>query len=99
MKTRTCDYIQQFLQRLEKNESVIFRDYPDNLLLPVFPFFQLIHLVNLEAVIDLIFQFEMASKGVFIRVDGFLTLTIAEQDYSEDNVRRLSINLFEKMRF
>jgi len=99
MNHGTSDYVVNFLQRLEKNESIMFRDYPENLLLPVFPFFQLIHLVNLEAVIDFILQFEIATNGVFIRVDGFLTLTIDEQYYSEDNVRWLSINLFEKMRF
>lgn len=99
MKPRPRDYIQHFLQRLEKHEAIILRDYQDNLLLPIFPFFQLVHVVNLEGIIDLILQFEIATKGVFIRVDGFLTLTIAEQDYSEDDVRRLSINLFEKMRF
>ncbi|PIW61465.1 hypothetical protein [Shewanella sp. CG12_big_fil_rev_8_21_14_0_65_47_15] len=99
MKPRPRDYIQHFLQRLETNETVILRDHKDNLLLPIFPFFQLVHVVNLEVTIELILQFEIAMKGVFIRVDGFLTLTIAEQDYSEDDVRRLSINLFEKMRF
>jgi hypothetical protein len=99
MKPRPRDYIQHFLQRLETNETVILRDHKDNLLLPIFPFFQLVLVVNLEVTIELILQFEIAMKGVFIRVDGFLTLTIAEQDYSEDDVRRLSINLFEKMRF
>lgn len=99
MKPTPRDYIEHFLQRLEKNEAVILRDYPDNLLLPIFPFFQLVHVINLDAIIALILQFEIAIKGVFIRVDGFLTLTIAEQDYSEDDVRRLSINLIETMRF
>ncbi|MBS0045040.1 hypothetical protein KFE26_22565 [Shewanella sp. M16] len=99
MKPTPPDDIEYFLQRLEKNEVVIFKNYPDNLLLPIFPFFQLVHVINLEAVLALILQFEIAMKGVFIRVDGFLTLTIAEQDYSEDDVRRLSINLIETMRF
>ena len=99
MKPRPRDHIQHFLQRLETNETVILRDHKENLLLPIFPFFQLVHVVNLEETIELILQFEIAVKGVFIRVDGFLSLTIAEQDYSEDDVRRLSINLFENMRF
>jgi len=99
MKPRPHDYIESFLQHLEANEIIIFTDYKDNLLLPIFPFFQLVHVVNLEVIIELILQFELAMKGVFIRVDGFLTLTIAEQDYSEDDIRRLSINLFDNMRF
>jgi hypothetical protein len=99
MESTKHDYIEIFLQRLEKNEEIILSDYHDHLLLPIFPFFQLVHVVNLEIVIDLILQFEIVINGVFIRVDGFMTLTIAEQDYSQDEVRRLTFNLLEKMRF
>ncbi|AVI67764.1 hypothetical protein CKQ84_19000 [Shewanella sp. WE21] len=99
MKSSSPDYVIHFLQHLEKNEVVILGKYPNHLLLPILPFFQLVHVINLEAVIELILQFELVVKGVFIRVDGFLTLTIAEQDYSAENVRRLSINLIENMRF
>ncbi|AQS37655.1 hypothetical protein Sps_02501 [Shewanella psychrophila] len=99
MKSISLDGVERFLQRLEQNEKVIFRDYPDHLLLPIVPFFQLVHLGNLETVIEMILQFEIMTKGMFIRVDGFLTFTIVEQDYLEDEVRHFAINLFENMRF
>lgn len=99
MKPIPRDYMEHFLHNLEKNEAVILNGYPDNLLLPIIPFFQLVHVINLDDIIALIFQFEIAIKGVFIRVDGFLSLTLAEEDYFEDDVRRLTINLIETMRF
>ncbi len=99
MELISLDGIERFLLHLEQNEGIIFRDCPEHLLLPIMPFFQLVHLVNLEAVIKMLLQIEQMTQGMFIRVDGFITFTIVEQDYSERDVRQFSIKLFELMRF
>ncbi|HDI3264683.1 TPA: hypothetical protein PMC50_003331 [Vibrio cholerae] len=91
--------VEQFLLHLEQNEGIVFEQYPNYVLLPVIPFFQLIHVQNVLQVIDRLHCFEPVSNGFLIRVDGYLTLACEERSIRDDNFRRITIQLLETMRF
>ncbi|MDE1211615.1 hypothetical protein [Vibrio aestuarianus] len=93
------DEVEQFLLNLEHNEQRILSLCPDHLLLPTLPFFQLVHVINIEEVIKQLATIEIITGGQFIRVDGYLTLAIEEQLYQSEELRCLTLQLFEIMRF
>ncbi|MCO4174553.1 hypothetical protein K8D10_22685 [Aeromonas veronii] len=95
----TRNEIEQFLLHIEQNEDVVFEQYTDYLLLPIVPFFQLVHVQNTQQVINNLLGFESASNGFFIRVDGYLTLACEDHSIRDDDLRRITIQLFETMRF
>ncbi|CAH8234928.1 hypothetical protein VAE122_3040171 [Vibrio aestuarianus] len=64
------DEVEQFLLNLEHNEQRILSLCPDHLLLPTLPFFQLVHVINIEEVIKQLATIEIITGGQFIRVDG-----------------------------
>ncbi|RSD30304.1 hypothetical protein [Vibrio pectenicida] len=93
------DKVESFLLKIEQNEETVFSQYPDYVLYPIVPFFQLVHIHNHEQVIDKIIQFETILGGFLIRVDGYITLACPESSVLEDDLRRLTIQLLELMRF
>lgn len=90
---------EQFLLHLERNESVVYQEHPDYLLFTIVPFFQLVHVINTQQVIQYLLQFELRSNGLLIRLDGYLTLACHEKNIRDDELRRLTIQLLEIMRF
>lgn len=62
-------------------------------------FFQLVHVCNTEQVIEQLNQFESVLGGYLIRVDGYLAFTCPEFSVREDDLRRLTLQLLEIMRF
>ncbi|EGQ8095639.1 hypothetical protein G4T96_002170 [Vibrio cholerae] len=95
----TLNEIEQFLLHIEQNEEVVFEQYTDYLLLPIVPFFQLVHVQNTQQVINGLLCFEPASNGFLIRVDGYLTLACEDHSIRDDDLRRITIQLLETMRF
>ncbi|GIA54395.1 hypothetical protein VCSRO39_3308 [Vibrio cholerae] len=91
--------VEQFLLHLEQNEGIVFEQYLDYVLLPIIPFFQLIHVQNTLQVINRLHCFEPASNSFLIRVDGYLTLACEEHSIRYDDFRRITIQLLETMRF
>ncbi len=91
--------VEQFLLHLEQNEGIVFEQYLDYVLLPIIPFFQLIHVQNTLQVINRLQCFEPASNSFLIRVDGYLTLACEEHSIRYDDFRRITIQLLETMRF
>ncbi|MCF7505321.1 hypothetical protein L3V34_16000 [Vibrio sp. L3-7] len=49
--------------------------------------------------IELLNQFESVLGGYLIRVDGYLAFTCPEFSVREDDLRRLTLQLLEIMRF
>lgn len=96
---RELDQVESFLLKIEQNEDAVFSQHPDYVLYPVVPFFQLVHLHNIEQVIEKLHQFETTLGGYLIRVDGYITLACPESGVLEDDLRRLTIQLLEIMRF
>lgn len=95
----TLNPIEQFLLHLEQSERTVFSEYPDYLIYPILPFFQLVHVCNTEQVIEQLNQFESVLDGYLIRVDGYLAFTCPEFSAREDDLRRLTLQLLEIMRF
>ena len=93
------DKVESFLLKIEQNEETVFSQHPDYVLYPVVPFFQLVHLHNIEQVIENLLRFESTLGGFLIRVDGYITLACPESTVLEDDLRRLTIQLLEVMRF
>ncbi|MDN3612031.1 hypothetical protein ACODM8_17760 [Vibrio ostreicida] len=91
--------IEQFLLDLEQSEQAVFSRYQDYVIYPIVPFFQLVHVSNIEQVMEQLSQFASVSSGYLIRVDGYLTLACAEFSIREDDLRRLTLQLLERMRF
>ncbi|AYV25041.1 hypothetical protein L1D61_25700 [Vibrio mediterranei] len=96
---RTLNPIEQFLLDLEQSERTVFSQYPDYLIYPVVPFFQLVHVCNLEQVIEQLNRFQSVLGGYLIRADGYLAFTCPEFRVREDDLRRLTLQLLEIMRF
>lgn len=93
------DDIEQFLLKLEQNEEVVFRDCQDDLIFPLIPFFQLVHVLNLDEIIRFIISIEHSQNGKLVRLDNTIMITIPEDSYDEELLRRLNIQLLERMRF
>lgn len=91
--------VEQFLLRLERNERDVFVHHPDHILVPIIPFFQLVHAVNVECVLIQLSRFEQEEGNALIRLDGFLTLAADEKNIRPDDLRRWIITLCESMRF
>ncbi len=91
--------IERFLLKLEQNEHEVLTHYPDHVLLPIIPFFQLVHVEDIELVLKQLSLFEQR-KGLFlIRLDGFVTLAADETNLQKDDLRRWIIQLIESMRY
>lgn len=91
--------IEQFLLHLEQNENVVYEQHAEYLLFSVVPFFQIVHVINTLRVIQQLLFIESQFSGLLIRVDGYLTLACHEQNRRDDELRRLTIQLLEIMRF
>ncbi len=99
MLSRRLNPVEQFLLNLENSEKRIFEHCPENLLLPIIPFFQLVEVINLIEVLGVVGEYEATSKGVFVRVDGYLTLSVADQDFNLEGVRLFCKRLCDSMRY
>ncbi|WP_036773138.1 hypothetical protein [Photorhabdus australis] len=95
----TKDHIESFLQRLENNEEQVFEFFQDYLLLPILPFFQLIYIVNTEEIIEALANIDKTFDSMMIRVDGYLTVAISENNYQEKELRNMVIHILQIMRF
>ena len=91
--------IEQFLLKLERNELDVFVRYPDYILLPIIPFFQLVHTENIEVVLERLSHFEQGDSQFLIRLDGFVTLVIDEANFRKDDLRHQMFQLLESMRY
>ena len=95
----TLNSIEQFLFNLEQNEKTVFSEHPDYFIYPLIPFFQIVHVLNIEDVLTQLNQIEVVLGGYLIRVDGYLVYTCSEFGVREEDLRRLTIQLLEIMRF
>ncbi|WP_434525699.1 hypothetical protein [Photorhabdus asymbiotica] len=95
----TKDHIESFLLRLENNEEQVFEFFQDYLLLPILPFFQLVHIVNTEEIMEELANIDKTFDSMMIRVDGYLTVAIAEKNYQEKELRNMVIHILQIMRF
>ncbi len=91
--------IEQFLLHLELNERMIFSQHPDYFIYPIVPFFQLVYVCNTEQMIKGLDRFESELGGYLMRSEGYLSFTCPEFNVDEDDLRRLTIQLLEIIRF
>ncbi len=91
--------IERFLLKLERNEREVFTHYPDHVLLPIIPFFQLVHVEDIELVLKQLSLFEQGEGQFLIRLDGFVTLAADETSLRRDDLRRWTLQLIESMRY
>lgn len=91
--------IEQFLLRLEENEKFVFENCPDDRIFQLIPFFQLVHVLNLDEIIWFLISLEQSLKGKLVRSEGYLMITLSDKVYVEEDLRRFTIQLLEKMRF
>lgn len=91
--------LEEFLLKLERNERDVFNRYPEHILIPIIPFFQLVHVVNIELVLTLLSHFEQGESNILIRLDGFLTLAADETSIRNEDFRRWILHLLESMRY
>lgn len=83
------NYIEGFLIHLEKNEEKVGA-YPNHIIVPMFPFFNLLYCVNLKTVIKEIYFLESSSNGIIIRYNNYISIAIDDVDVER---RQLSISL------
>ncbi|ARR51739.1 hypothetical protein ETN89_20995 (plasmid) [Photobacterium damselae subsp. damselae] len=91
--------IEQFLLRLEENEQFVFNYRQDDRILAILPFFQLVHVLNLNEIIRFLALLEQLMRGKLVRSNGYLMIALSDDVYDEEELRRLTIQLLEKMRF
>ncbi|QFQ77496.1 hypothetical protein F9277_08775 [Vibrio harveyi] len=91
--------IEQFLLKLELNEREVFAHYPDHVLLPIIPFFQLVHVEDIELVLKQLSLFEQGKGQFLIRLDSFVTLAANETSLRRDDLRRWTLQLIDSMRY
>ncbi|EGQ8131803.1 hypothetical protein CGI04_06865 [Vibrio parahaemolyticus] len=91
--------IERFLLKLERNEREVLTHYPDYVLLPIIPFFQLVHVEDIELVLKQFSPFEQGEGQFLIRLDGFVTLAADETSLQIDDLRRWTLQLLESMRY
>lgn len=91
--------IEEFLFNLELNEDHVFDDFPSHLVLRIMPFFQLVHVLNIEEVIVRLMLFESAFSGKLIRVEGYITLAVDQNMVSKGKMICLINKLYGLMRF
>ncbi|EKT64612.1 hypothetical protein [Providencia burhodogranariea] len=91
--------VEFFLAYIEKNEKHIFQFCLDDLLYPIIPFYQLIYVLNIEDVIKALIRIDKQFDSRLIRVDGYLTIAMAEQNYQEAEFKRSVIHILKMMRF
>jgi hypothetical protein len=91
--------VEVFLMNLEDNEVLVFEQYPDLVILPLIPFFQLTKVQNTYQMCEKLISFESIFGGFLIRVNGDITLACVENGINRDHIRRLTIKLIETMRF
>lgn len=91
--------LEEFLLKLERNERDVFSLYPEHILIPIIPFFQLVHIVNIDLVLRLLNHFEQGENSILIRLDGFLTLAADETSIRNEDLRRWTLQLLESMRY
>lgn len=91
--------VENFLLNLELNERMVFKDCPRHLVLHLMPFFQLVHVLNVDEVIGGLMLFERVFSGKLIRVEGYITLAVDEHMVSEDKMCNLINKLYSLARF
>ncbi len=91
--------IERFLLKLERNEHEVFTHHPDHLLLPIIPFFQLVHVEDIELVLKQLSLFEQGKGQFLIRLDGFVTLAADGTNLQKEDLRRWTLQLIESMRY
>ncbi|KAA1195504.1 hypothetical protein [Photorhabdus heterorhabditis] len=95
----TKDHIESFLLRLENNEEQVIEFFQDYLLFPILPFFQLVHIVNTEEIMEALANIDKTFDSMMIRVDGYLTAVISENNYQEKELINMVIHILQIMRF
>lgn len=91
--------IENFLAYIEKNEKYVFQFCLDDMLYPIIPFYQLIYVFNIEEVIHALMRIDKQFDSRLIRVNGYLTVVMAEQNYQEAEFKRSIIHILKMMRF
>ncbi|GHW44590.1 hypothetical protein VCSRO56_3571 [Vibrio cholerae] len=95
----TLNEIEQFLLKLERNELLVFNDCPDDRILPLIPFFQLVHVLTLDEIMRFLISLEESLQGKLVRSEGYLMITLPDHAYDEEKLRIFTTQLQEKMRF
>ncbi|WP_336934433.1 hypothetical protein [Vibrio cholerae] len=95
----TLNEIEQFLLKLERNELLVFNDCPDDRILPLMPFFQLVHVLTLDEIMRFLISLEESLQGKLVRSEGYLMITLPDHVYDEEKLRIFTTQLQEKMRF
>lgn len=91
--------IETFLAYIEQNEKHVFQFCLDDMLYPIIPFYQLIYVLNIEDVIHELMSIDEQFASRLIRVDGYLTSVMAEENYHEAEFKRSVIHILKMMRF
>ncbi|EGR2156571.1 hypothetical protein DZ819_25195, partial [Vibrio parahaemolyticus] len=63
------------------------------------PFFQLVHVINLNETLQKLKTIEESCFGLLVRDGGYVSLAISEQNFRQEEVRRNILQLLEIMRF
>ncbi|MCX8986014.1 hypothetical protein [Citrobacter portucalensis] len=91
--------VEEFLLNLEMNERHVFEDCPEHLVLHIMPFFQLVHVINVDEIIVRLMLFESVFSGKLIRVEGYITLVVDEHMVSKEKMCYLINKLYGLMWF
>lgn len=91
--------VENFLAYIEQNEKHVFQFCLDDMLYPIIPFYQLTYVFNIEDVIQALMNIDKQFDSRLIRVDGYLTIVMAEQNYQETEFKRSVIHILKMMRF
>lgn len=93
------ELIEFFLAYIEKNEKQVFQFCLDDMLYPIVPFYQLIYVLNIEDVMEALMSIDKQFDSKLIRVEGYLTIAMAEENYQEAEFKRKVIHILKMMRF
>lgn len=97
---RTTDNrIEDFLLHMEKNQQFLFKNHPDHIILPLFPFLSLVYVVNLYEVMDALKALENDSGGYLMQYDGCIVLAVESVQPRGMDLRLCLIRILEEMIF
>ncbi|EKT60080.1 hypothetical protein [Providencia sneebia] len=91
--------IESFLDYIEKNEKHVFQNCLDDAIYPIIPFYQLVYVLNVEDTIKELIDIDKQFNSKLIRVDGYLTAVMAEENYQKKEFTNSVIHILKMMRF
>ncbi|AWS50752.1 hypothetical protein AM461_07980 [Providencia rettgeri] len=99
MQSLVTKQVEHFLAYLEENEKYVFEFCLDESIYPIIPFYQLIYISNIQEVIKVLIRMDEKFKSRLIRIDGYLTVVMDEQNYQAMEFKYHVVQLLKMMRF